>query len=157
MFVDYLPEGQAPQRFEFDPGRIRLGESAAIETAYSKLVGEGKTIQHFLNDVRQGSAAARRLLLHRLLRKQLPTLRFDDVDPYEDEVKVTFSRGELVELRATIEKTRSISDADKEQMLAKLDEEIADAEESERDQLGKATGTSTPATPPSESSGESTS
>lgn len=156
MFVDYLPEGQAPQRFEFDPGRIRLGESAAIETAYSKLVGEGKTIQHFLNDVRQGSAAARRLLLHRLLRKQLPTLRFDDVDPYEDEVKVTFSRGELVELRATIEKTRSISDADKEQMLAKLDEEIAEAEDSGRD-LGKAVGSSTTATSPSESSGKSTS
>ena len=34
MFVDYTPEGQETQRFEFKPGRVRLDECARIEFAY---------------------------------------------------------------------------------------------------------------------------
>lgn len=155
MFVTYEPEGQAPQEFEWNPGRVKLREASAIETTYSKLVGEGKTFQQFIQDVRQGSAQARLLLLFRLLRTLHPTMRFDDLDPCEGEVKVTFSKAELEELRANIEKTKSLAEADRDQILAQLDQEIAEAPDGIRDP-GKAAGSSGPETNPSEMSGGST-
>lgn len=155
MFVTYTPEGQAAQSFEFNVGRLRLSESAGIETAYSKQVGQAKTINHFVYDVRQGGAVARRVLLHWLLRKQHPTLRFDEVDPLESEVKVEGSRQELEELRADVANSKAIPDGEKREMLEAIDAEIAAAPESL--ESGKATGSASSTTGRSKSSGTATS
>lgn len=139
MIVDYIPEGEEPQRFEFRPGRMRLAACAQIEFQYKKLAGEPKTYQQFVEDIKTGSAVARRVLIHHLLRRQHPAIRIDDVDPYEDEIVLTFHKAELQELRALVEKASNVPD--KETVLARLDDEIAAAPDAE--EPGKATGETT--------------
>lgn len=155
MFIDYTPEGQKTQRLPFQPGRVRLDESAGIEFRYSKLCGEKRSYQQFIEDVKQGSAVARRVLLHHVLRKQHPTIRIEDVNPYEDEIAILFHKAELEEIRAAVEKTTAMPANEKEQVLARLDDEIATAPDAR--EPGKADGTSTSEPDPSPTSGTSTS
>lgn len=143
MFVDYTPEGQATQRLEFKPGRVRLSEAQMIEFTYKKLAGEARTYTQFVDDVRMGSAVARRVLLHHLLRKQHPTIRIDDVDPLDGEIVTLFHKAELEEMRDMAEKSSALSPSEKAQFLARLDDEIATAPDAE--EPGKAAGTSTTA------------
>lgn len=144
MLVKYTPQGQETQSFEWRPGRVKLKEAAQIEFRYSKEAGEkGRTYEQFKQDVRVGSAVARRVLLHHLMRRVHPTIRFEDVDPCDDEVMVAFHRDELEELRVGIEKDASMNAEEKANLLARLDDEIAEAPEYE--EPGKAAGSTTTA------------
>ncbi len=140
MFIDYTPEGQETQRFEFRPGRVRLDEAARIEFQYTKLLGEKRTYQQFIEDVKQGSAVARRVLLFHLLRRVHPVTRIEDVNPFDDEIVTLFHKAELEELRAAVEKS-SMPTAEKETFLSRLDDEIATAPDAE--EPGKADGPTT--------------
>ena len=142
MLVKYTPQGQETQQFEWRPGRVKLKEAAQIEFRYSKESGEkGRTYEQFKQDVRVGSAVARRVLLHHLLRRVHPAIRFEDVDPFDDEVVVVFHRDELEELRVGMGKDTSMSAEEKANLLERLDQEIDEAPE--YGQPGKADATST--------------
>lgn len=130
MFLTYTPEGGQPQVFEFSPGRVRQSRAEMLERRYSKLAGEKLTWDQFKMDVVKGSASARRVLLWHFLSQQHPTLRVEDVDPYEDELVLQFSRKELEDMRAEVAKS-PLSDLDKDTILAKFDEEIATAPDSD--------------------------
>src|SRR5688572_33270830 len=104
MFIVYKPEGQESQRLEFKPGRCRYDEQAAIERAYARETGEKASFLEFLGDVRGGRAAALRVLLFTLLRRTHSTIRFEDVNPYGDEVELLYHRAELEELRDRMER-----------------------------------------------------
>jgi hypothetical protein len=136
MFMDYRPDGGELQRFEWRPGRIKSSDAAMLERTYTKLAGEKRTYDQFKSDVVQGSAVARRVLLHHLIRQQHPQSRIEDIDPYDDEMTLLFSRSELEQMRDEAEKTNAIPAADKDALLAKLAEEIETAPESEAE--GKA-------------------
>jgi len=144
MLVEYTPQGQDMQTFEWRPGRVKLKEAAQIEFRYSKESGEkGRTYEQFKQDVRLNSAVARRVLLHHLMRRVHPSIRFEDVDPFDDEVVVVFHRDELEELRVGMEKDTSLSAEEKANLLARLDAEIEEAPE--YDEPGKAAGSTTTA------------
>lgn len=143
MLVKYTPQGQDTQEFTWRPGRVKLKEAAQIEFRYSKEAGEkGRTYEQFKQDVRAGSAVARRVLLHHLLRKVHPTIRFEDVDPFDDEVVVIHHRDELEGLRVLMEKDPSFTAEEKVSLLARLDAEIEEALEY-GEEPGKAAATST--------------
>lgn len=131
MFVTYSPEGDAAQRWEFDPDKVRQSKAEVIEKRF------GGNWDKFRAGVQSGDSKARRVLLWHLLSLDHHTLRYEDVPDFcMGELKVEHSRGELLALRGRIEKS-SIAAEDRDQMLTALDIEIGEAADSEADS-GKA-------------------
>lgn len=140
MFLTYTPDGEPPQRFEFRPGRVRLARAEMIEKRYGQLTGaKPATFEAWRMAVQQGSAAARRVLLWHLLSEIHPTIKIEDVDPFEDELLLEYSKAELLEMRAALEKAPGIPEAELGIMLGQLDVEIMTAAE---DSSGKAKSSS---------------
>lgn len=140
MFLTYTPEGDQAQRFEFRAGRVRLARAQMIEKRYAELSGvKPATFEAWRMAVQQGSAAARRVLLWHLLSETHPQIKIEDVDPYEDEILLEYSKAELVEMRGALEKAPGIPEGDLNIMLAQLDVEIMTAAE---DGSGKASSSS---------------
>lgn len=107
--------------WDFDPDEVPQSQAEMVEKRY------GKNWDTFLVDVRSGSAKARRVLLWHMLRQTHHTLRFEDTPDFKmGAVKVSHSVDELVEIRERIEKS-SLSDEDREGIMAALDLEITEA------------------------------
>lgn len=125
MWVTYKPEDQpaeAAQRWEFNPDRVRTSEAELIEKRY------GANWDTWRNDVRAGSARARRVLLWHLIRRKHNTLRYEDTpDFYMDELLVEHSVAELLELKERLAKAKVDDEGMREQMATALDIEITDA------------------------------
>lgn len=125
MWVTYRPEDQpedAVQRWEFNPKRVRTSDAEIIEKRY------GANWDTWLNDVRSGSAKARRVLLWHLLRREHARLRYEDTpDFYMEELLVEHSVVELLELKDRLSKVKLDDESAREQMATALDIEITDA------------------------------
>lgn len=133
MFVTYTPEGETPQSWVFDPGRVRQSEAAIVEKAYKS------NWESFCNDVQAGSVTAQKVLLWHLMRREHPTLRLDDVpDFYAGEVVIEQSAAEWREIRDRVEKS-GLPAAEIEQALLVIDAKTAAAEDREDVESGKAT------------------
>ncbi|KOG73556.1 MULTISPECIES: hypothetical protein [Streptomyces] len=130
MYLVYSPEGSdEPKRWKYNPRKIMSAERENIERITSRNWSE------FTKDVIQGSSLCRRALLYTYLKREHPTLKLDDVDFAWDELKLEYSRGELVEMREAV--AESASGDERAAILAKLDEEISEAFEDPEDE-GKA-------------------
>jgi len=107
--------------WEFDPDDVPQSQAEMVEKRY------GRNWDTFLVDVRQGSARARKVLLWHLQRLTHHTLRIEDVPDFKmGAVKVEHSVDELLLIRDRVAKS-SLSDEDKEGLLAAFDVEISDA------------------------------
>ncbi|CAM5534932.1 hypothetical protein [Streptomyces canus] len=130
MFLVYTPEGtEEPKRWKYQPKKLMSPERELLE----KLTG--KNFTEFTVDVQKGNSRCRRALLFIYLKREHPTLKFDDVDFAWDELTLEHSKGELQLMREQLPDT-----VDPEQLdavRAKLDEEIADAYD-DPDEEGKA-------------------
>lgn len=89
MKVTYTPENGEEQVFDYNPNKLLSAEREALETR------TGKSFNDFAMGILRGNALCRRALLHVLLKRQHPTLRFDDVDFCWDELKVEMTKGEI--------------------------------------------------------------
>lgn len=134
MIVTYTPEDGDPQRWEFDPGRVRQSEAEVVEKRC------GTTYDKWRAAIVSGEAKARRVLLWHLLRRQHHTLRYEDTpDFYMDDLKVEHTRGELLTLRERVLKA-NLPEDERDAVLTALDIEITDAIAGEEE--GKATAPS---------------
>ncbi|MFD5217461.1 hypothetical protein ACFWMH_07310 [Streptomyces tendae] len=88
MKVTYSPEDGDEQVFDYNPNKLMSAEREALEKR------TGKSFQEFSLGVIRGNALCRRALLHVLLKRQHPTIAFDDVDFCWDELKVEMTKGE---------------------------------------------------------------
>ncbi|MGW0914650.1 hypothetical protein ACWD1Z_23275 [Streptomyces sp. NPDC002784] len=130
MFLVYSPEGsEEPKRWKYNPRKIMSAEREWIERRTERNWSE------FTKDVVQGSSLCRRALLYTYLKREHPPVRWDDVDFAWDELKLEYSKGELIELRATI--AESATGDERAAVLDKLDAEIAGAYDDPEDE-GKA-------------------
>ncbi|MFI1001984.1 hypothetical protein ACIP10_15320 [Streptomyces galbus] len=130
MYLVYQPEGQAEAtRWTYNPRRMMSAEREWIERRTER------TWSEFTKDVVQGSSLCRRALLYVFLKREHPTIRWDDVDFAWDELKLEYTKAELVEIRSTV--AESATGEEREMILAKLDGEIAEAYEDPEEQ-GKA-------------------
>ncbi|NUS74875.1 MAG: hypothetical protein HOV70_01575 [Streptomyces sp.] len=89
MKVTYSPEDGDEQVFDYNPNKLMSAEREALESR------TGKPFSDFAMGVLKGDALCRRALLHVLLKRQHPTLRFDDVDFCWDELTVEMTKGEI--------------------------------------------------------------
>ncbi|MGW1000740.1 hypothetical protein [Streptomyces sp. NPDC002520] len=130
MYLVYSPEGSdEPKRWKYNPRKVMSAERENIERITSRNWSE------FTKDVIQGSSLCRRALLYTYLKREHPTVKFDDVDFAWDELKLEYSKGELAEMREAV--AESASGDERAAVLAKLDAEIAEAYEDPEDE-GKA-------------------
>ncbi|MFC8433688.1 hypothetical protein [Streptomyces sp. NPDC057253] len=130
MYLVYKPEGtEEPQRWKYQPKKLMSPERELLEKLTSKNFAE------FTVDVQKGNSRCRRALLYVYLKRQHPTLKFDDVDFAWDELTLEHSKGELLLMREQIVDTVPPDQLDA--VRAKLDAEIAVAFEDPEEE-GKA-------------------
>jgi len=123
VIVTYAPDGQEPQRWDWDPTKVRAVEAELIEKRFNG------TWDSFRMAVLEGSVRARRVLLWHLLKRQHPILRLGDVDYGLGELTVEMTRAELMEFRGAVVKAKGITDEEREKALRALDAEIESAPE----------------------------
>ncbi|WP_327679477.1 hypothetical protein [Kitasatospora sp. NBC_00458] len=122
MYLVYQPEGSdEPRRFKYQPTKLMSAERERLE----KLTG--RDFSDFTHGVVRGNALCRRALLFILLKREHPTLKFDDVDFAWDELTLEHSKAELEEIRA--EAADNAPADQRAAVLAQLDKEIAEAYE----------------------------
>lgn len=122
MLVTYQPEGEPEQRWEFDPGRVRVSEAEMMQRR------AGMPWEQFRGACMVGDAVAHKVLLWHLLRREHHTLRYEDVPDFlMAELRVERSRAELLKMREQVERSGKIEPQDKADMLKGLDMEIEQA------------------------------
>ncbi|UJV41628.1 hypothetical protein [Streptomyces sp. AMCC400023] len=89
MKVTYSPEDGDEQVFDYNPNKLMSAEREVLEKRTGMAFGT------FAMGVLRGNALCRRALLHVLLKRQHPTLRFEDVDFLWDELTVEMTVGEI--------------------------------------------------------------
>lgn len=104
MFLVYTPEGGDEQRWEYRPGRLRTMEMEAIE----KHTGLAYASE-FKAALLKGQTSARRALLWTFLRRRHPTIKYTDVDFYDDELILERTKGEI---DAEITEVERLADTD---------------------------------------------
>lgn len=114
MKVTYTPEDGDEQVFDYNPNKLMSAEREALESR------TGKPFSDFAMGVLKGNALCRRALLHVLLKRQHPTLRFDDVDFQWDELTVEMTKGET-ELAVARLREKGGNEQMIDAMLAQLD------------------------------------
>jgi hypothetical protein len=128
MHVTYSPEDGDRQEWTFKPGRVRSSEAATMEKAF------GGTWDELTLGVQGGNTRARRVMLWHLLRREHARMLYEDTpDFYADELAVEFSVDELTPMRDRIQKS-SMSEDQRDQLLAALDLAISEAMEREEGQ-----------------------
>lgn len=119
MIVNYRPDGQPAQQWEWHADKVRAGEAELIEKRF-----EG-TWDQFLLAVTQGSMRARRILLWHLLRGEHPTLKLEDVDFAAGEVAVDFDKAELQQMYdEAVKRSDEIPEDKRELVLSVLRSEL---------------------------------
>ena len=120
MILVYAPADGDEQRWEFQLGRLRVMEIEAIEKRTDMAYDT-----EFRENLLKGQVRARRALLWTMLRRQHPTLRFDDVDFAADELRLEFDRSEWQSMYDDVAAAAGLSDEDREFRLALIGAEIA--------------------------------
>jgi spore cortex formation protein SpoVR/YcgB (stage V sporulation) len=130
MYLVYAPEGSdEPKRWKYQPQKLMSAEREMLER-YT-----GKNFAEFTVDVQKGNAKCRRALLYLYLKREHPTVKFEDVDFAWDELTLEHSKGEWLLMRESA--PESVAADQLEAVLEKIDQEIAEAYE-DPDEQGKA-------------------
>jgi hypothetical protein len=125
VYLIYQPAGDAePQRFKYQPTKIMSAEREYLERR------SGKDFTAFTTAVLQGNSLCRRALLHVMLKRRHPTLKWDDVDFAWDELRLEYSRQELEAMRAAHAES---TDPQAAATVEALDAEIAAAIDEDED------------------------
>lgn len=122
MFVVYKPADQPEQRWHFLPGRLKTAEMIAIEKR-TGLPYSGA----FKQNLMQGGTLARQALLWTMLRREHHTLKFEDVEFYDDELELQLDKDELAAEIAALEDFDGVTDAERNAGLALLRGQLDDA------------------------------
>lgn len=122
MYLVYQPEGaEEPQRWKYDPKRLLSVEREDLERR------TGRNFSQFTQDVLQGNSLCRRALLFTFLRREHPKTRFEDVDFLWDELRLEYSKAELLEMRQAV--LESMHGDELATTLQRLDAELETAYE----------------------------
>lgn len=121
--VTYLG-GDAPQRWLFDADDVTVSEGERIEQA----MGRGSTWDDFVRALLNRTARARRVLLWHLMRRDHPDLSFSDVPDFKmGQLTVEYGTAELADLREQINANLHVTPEKRDEALALLEEEFAEA------------------------------
>jgi hypothetical protein len=118
----YKPEGAEPKRWPFDADKLMSPEAEAIERHTKMTYGE------WTDAVTRGSVLALHGLLYVLLKRSIPTLKWDEVQFNLTELDFELDDQETADTIAALEAKDELS-AGEEQTLAQLREQVGPAAE----------------------------
>jgi hypothetical protein len=122
VFVTYTPDEGDKCEWEFKPGRVKASEQAIMEKR------TGLSWTEWLTAVKKGPGPARRALIWHLMRRDGHNVRWEDIDPFDDEVLVEQSVAELIENRDSYIKAGGPDlDENAAYVMAMFERELADA------------------------------
>lgn len=125
MIFTYHPDGSSePTSWTVDLGKLRVQEMIAIEKRSGLRYGT-----EFKQAVMLGGAEARLALLWTLRRRTEHTLKFDDIDFSDEEVKLEMDTDEWAKLRQETVDNKKLSDSAREEQLRIIDLAASDAPE----------------------------
>lgn len=125
MILTYQPEGSTePTVWTFDLGKFRTGDMESLE----KRTGMDYATT-FKQSLFTGNTRCRRALLWLLLRRDLHTIRYEDVDFADDELMIEMDTAEWAIARDAVAKDKTLSDEDRADALAAIDSASAEAPE----------------------------
>jgi len=131
MQLVYTPEGGEERRWDFAPSRLMSVESEMIEG----VGGDAwDSWPEFATKFINGNRRAYRAVLWCFLRRENPRLKFNEVVVRVDELTIEF---EADETRRAIEENEELTDAERAELLAELDEAEAastEAQEAPKDE-----------------------
>jgi hypothetical protein len=150
MILTFTPGEGDVQRWEFQLGKIRVGEQKAIQKAARVPFGT-----EFKKNLISGDVYARQALLWVLQRRLHPTMQLDDVDFADDELVLEFARDELQEMldaltRGDVED--GVSEEDRLKAIASITAELAQID-AKRDSEGEQSEGKAPSIEPVTSTG----
>lgn len=122
LYVTYTPEFGDKQEWEFNPGRVRASQQVMVEKR------AGTSWMEWLNAVKAGPGPARRVLVWFLILREHSGVRWEDVDPFDDEVLVELSVAELEKNRDSYLKGGGASNANHDLVMGMFDSQIAEAQ-----------------------------
>jgi hypothetical protein len=99
--VIYTPEGADPREWDFDPGKMHDVEAIEIEKR------TGLTYVEFGERFLKGSILARKALLFVLMKRTIPTLKWDELQFTISEVEVNFDAEEKAQIVGALQKKAS--------------------------------------------------
>lgn len=126
----YKPEGADPKAWEFRPEKLMSPEAEAIERLTKMTFGE------WTRAVRGGSMLALHGLLYVMLKREYPTLKWDEVQFSLSEVDFELTDEETAELRTELEAKDAAGElnADEREFLEQLRAETPEPPEAVEDQ-----------------------
>lgn len=123
MDVTYTPEGGAPQSWSFVAGRVPMSEAERIEAH------AGCTWDEWITRLQSGAARARRVLLWHLMRRQHPSMRYEDTPDFMmSELVLEYDAAELQRMLDNIDAI-PVSEDEKNAVRAALMSELEKAHE----------------------------
>lgn len=122
MKFRYAPAGADPQEWEYEPGKLMSPEAEAIERH------TGLTFPEWINAVGKGSMLAIHGLLFVLLKRENPTLKWDQVQFAFDDYDFVYDATETAHAIAKLEAQPELTD-DEADMLEALREAQAEDDE----------------------------
>lgn len=126
MLFTYHPEGSSePTTWTVDLAKIKVQEMIAIEKRTGLKYGTT-----FKEDVMMGGATGRLALLWTLLRRDQHTLKYEDLDFADGEVKLEMDADEWAKLRQETVDDKKITEAARDEKLRIIDQAASDAPES---------------------------
>lgn len=118
MKITYTPEGAEPRVWDFKPGKLMNAEAEVIERHTDW------TYQQFGVKFMEGSTLAYHAVLFVMLKRSIPTLKWDDVQFCLDEVQVEFTEDENVALMKAMRADRADLTDDQAKALEALEAEF---------------------------------
>ena len=121
----YNPEGADPRSWDFQPHKLMSPEVEVIER-HTKM-----TYAEWVDACGRGSFLALHGLLYVLLKRTIPTLRWDDVQFSMEDLSWELSHDEKVDLVAEMEKADAAGELDRvgQEQLAELKAEVEAADD----------------------------
>lgn len=134
MLVEFQPEGEPVQSWNFDAGRLLGSAAERIEEVY------GDNFDRWSVDLRSGRFKARKVLLWHLQTLAHPGLQYRDMPDFRvDELLVSYTSAELTKIReVTASGKVPYTEQERTEKLAFIDMQIAEVLAKEAESGGTA-------------------
>ncbi len=128
MFLRYHTDDADDALYEIRFDKVPRKRGAIAEKLYSRAVGERRTWEQLKADAQSGGLEARAVALWLAMTAQHPMMRYEDLPDFETgALELEYSKEELRQMRAMIERNTTILEGEKAIQLEQLEIAIDEA------------------------------
>lgn len=129
MFLRYRADGADDDTlYEIRFDKVPRKRGAIAEKLYSRAIGERRTWEQLKADAQSGGIEARVVALWLAMTAQHPMMRYEDLPDFDTgALALEYSKQEMRQVRAQIERNTTILEAEKAMQLEQMEIEIEQA------------------------------